>query len=158
MQIRPTLAFVIGLTTAVAAQSAPTTTVGTTPAPAATSDEQAGYTYNADGRRDPFVSLFRRGADVQRMPSGARPPGLAGLGAGEVTLKGTMQGHDGYIGMLLGTDAKTYIVRPGDRLLDGTIRAIAADSLVILQQVNDPLSQQKLREVRKVLRQTEEAK
>ena len=43
-------------------------------------------------------------------------------------------------------------------LLDGAIRTITSDSLVILQQVNDPLAPQKQREVRKMLRQTEEAK
>jgi hypothetical protein len=49
-------------------------------------------------------------------------------------------------------------VRTGDRLLDGTVRAITQSAVVILQQVNDPLSLEKQREVRKVLRQTEEAK
>ena len=46
----------------------------------------------------------------------------------------------------------------GTGCLDGTIRSIIADAMVILQQVNDPLSLEKQREVRKTLRQTEEAK
>jgi type IV pilus assembly protein PilP len=168
MRIRFTLAMMVGFVAPVATQSAP----ATAPAPAAASqvatttaahtparaDEPAGYTYHPEGRRDPFVSLLRRAAETPRGPAGARAPGLAGLGAGEVSLKGTMQARDGYIAMLLGPDNKTYIVRPGDRLLDGAIRAITADSLVILQQVNDPLAPQKQREVRKMLRQTEEAK
>jgi Tfp pilus assembly protein PilP len=161
MRIRLTLAFVIGLGTPAATQSAPATSAAPTPTaqPATvTLEPPAGFTYNGAGRRDPFVSLLRRGPDVQRGSAGARPPGLSGLGAGEVTLKGTMHGRDGYIAILLGADAKTYIVRPGDRLLDGTIRTIAADSLVILQQVTDALSKQTQREVRKTLRQTEEAK
>jgi Tfp pilus assembly protein PilP len=140
--------------TPVAAASAPVAPAPGTPATAV----DTGYTYHADGRRDPFVSLLRRGSDAPRGSAGARPPGLAGLGAGEVTLKGTMHGRDGYIAMLLGSDNKTYIVRPGDRLQDGAIRTITSDSLVILQEVNDPLSPQKQREVRKMLRQTEEAK
>jgi hypothetical protein len=49
-------------------------------------------------------------------------------------------------------------VRTGDKLSDGSIRTITADSMVILQQVNDPLSLEKVHEVRKVLRQTEEGK
>jgi hypothetical protein len=49
-------------------------------------------------------------------------------------------------------------VREGDRLLDGTVRTITQDEMVLQQQVNDPLSLEKQREVRKVLRQTEEAK
>jgi Tfp pilus assembly protein PilP len=89
---------------------------------------------------------------------GARPNGLAGLETGEVTLKGTLASQGTYVGILQGSDQKTYIVKAGDRLLDGTIRAITPDSMVITQQVTDPLSLEKQREVRKLLRQTEEAK
>ena len=63
-----------------------------------------------------------------------------------------------FVGILQGVDSKNYIVRVGDQLSDGTIRSITKDSMVILQQVNDPLSLEKQREVRKLLRQTEEAK
>jgi Tfp pilus assembly protein PilP len=157
MRIAAAVTFVLALATAAAAQSVPATTVPPSPA-APRAAETSGYTYNADGRRDPFVSLVRRAADVQRMPVGARQTGLAGLTAGEVALKGIMRGQDGYLGILLGADQKSYIVRSGDRLLDGTVRTIAADSLVIVQQMNDPLTPQKQREVRKMLRQSEEAK
>ena len=119
--------------------------------------EPQGFTYNAEGRRDPFISLMRRGAD-DRSNHGPRPSGLAGIAASEVSLKGTLASHGGYVGILQGLDNKSYIVRVGDRLLDGSIRSISADAMVILQQVNDPLSLEKEREVRKLLRQTEEAK
>jgi Tfp pilus assembly protein PilP len=120
--------------------------------------EPQGYTYDPDGRRDPFVSLLRRGTDTQKPTLGSRPAGLAGLETSEVTLKGTVASQGGFVGMLQGSDQKTYIVKSGDKLLDGTIRTINQDSMVITQQVNDPLSLEKQREVRKVLRQTEEAK
>lgn len=167
MRIRITLALVAGLVTPAAGQSAAPATVTTTSAvptaapaaqPAAKIDEPSGYAYHAEGRRDPFVSLLKHGPEMQRGSAGARAAGLAGLAAAEVTLKGTMQGRDGYVAMMLGADTRTYIVHPGDRLADGTIRAISSDSLVIVQQVNDPLSPQKQREVRKMLRQSEEAK
>jgi Tfp pilus assembly protein PilP len=117
------------------------------------------YSYDPAHRRDPFVSLLRRGSDTEASGvGGVRPGGLMGLSAGEVTLKGVLASRGGFVGILRGADNKTYIVHPGDKLLDGTIRSIAAESMVILQQVNDPLSQQKEREVRKELRQTEEAK
>lgn len=149
----------VSLTTAAAAQSpAPTPAATTRPPAAAPGEEPAGFSYHAEGRRDPFVSLLRRGTQTQKAPAGSRPAGLAGLGAGEVTLKGTMQGRDGYVAIVLGADTRTYIVRPGARLLDGTIHSIGAESMVILQQVNDPLSREKQREVRKLLRQTEEAR
>jgi hypothetical protein len=50
------------------------------------------------------------------------------------------------------------VVKPGDKLFDGTIRSITATTMVMLQQVNDPLSLEKQREVRKVIRQAEEVK
>ncbi len=120
--------------------------------------EPQGYTYNPQGRRDPFVSLVRRGAEAAGSAPTTRPPGLAGLATSEVSLRGTLKGRDGFVAMLLGVDNKTYLARVGDRLLDGTIRSITADALVILQRVKDPLSLDAEREVRKVLRQTEEAK
>jgi len=130
----------------------------TAPAPAATPLEPQGYTYDPQGRRDPFVSLLRRGSDVPRAAGGNRPNGLAGLETSEVTLKGTIATQGTYVGILQGSDNKTYIVRAGDKLLDGTIRVINPESMVIAQQVTDPLSLEKQREVRKVLRQTEEGK
>jgi type IV pilus assembly protein PilP len=120
--------------------------------------EPQGYTYNPAGRRDPFVSLLRRGAEVATSPTGPRPPGIAGLAVAEVSLRGTVKGRDGFVAMLQGADNKTYLVRPGDKLLDGTVRSIAPDSMVLLQSVNDPLSLETQREVRKVLRQAEGAK
>ena len=121
--------------------------------------EPPGFTYNPEGRRDPFVSLVRRGATTARSgPAGARPAGLAGLETAEVTLRGTVRSREGFVAILQGADQKTYIVRAGDRLLDGTVRTISQNDMVILQQVNDPLSLQKEREVRKVLRQTDEVK
>ena len=166
MRLRLTAAFVVGLATPAVAQSVPATpavataapTVATTAPPAAKPEEPAGYTYQGGGRRDPFVSLLRKGSDEKRPTDSARPPGLAGLGADEVTLKGTVRGQNGFVAMVEGADRKTYIVRAGDRLLDGVIRSIAPDSLTIVQQVNDPLSTQKQRDVRKMLRQTEEGK
>jgi Tfp pilus assembly protein PilP len=148
--------------TLLAASSAAAQTPAPQPAPAAppvaAPVEPQGFTYNPEGRRDPFVSLLRRGADTQRTPGEMRPAGIAGLETAEVTVKGIMQSRSGYVALVQGTDLKTYIVRSGDRLLDGTIQSITADAMVILQQVDDPLSVEKQREVRKLLRQTEEVK
>ena len=117
--------------------------------------EPQGFTYNPEGRRDPFVSLLRRGVDSKQT---TRVAGLAGLGTAEVNLRGVVLSQGAFVGIVQGVDAKTYIVRTGDKLSDGSIRSITADSMVIVQQVNDPLSLEKVHEVRKVLRQTEEGK
>ena len=129
------------------------------PAPAEQAPlEPPGFTYDPEGRRDPFVSLVRRGTSTTRGGVGdaaSRPAGLAGLETSEVTLRGTVRSREGFVAILQGADQKTYIVRAGDRLFDGTVRTISQNDMVILQQVNDPLSLEKQREVRKVLRQAE---
>ena len=121
--------------------------------------EPRGFDYNAEGRRDPFVSLLGRGmAATDRTTQGPRPAGLGGLDTAEVSLKGTMLMGSGTVAMLQGADGRTYVVRAGDKLRDGAVRAITQNALVIVQQVNDPLSLEKQREVRKTIRQTDEAK
>ena len=127
--------------------------------PAATSEPKAEaaaaspYAYNPEGRRDPFVSLLGRGNDP-RQPA-VRAPGVPGLLIAEVTVKGIVQDRSGFLAMVQAPDNKTYIVRSGDKLLDGTVKSITQDSVVFSQDVNDPLSLVKQREVSKRVRQTE---
>ena len=140
---------------------APAAARAETQAPAAKPSplEPQGYTYEPGSRRDPFVSLLRRGEEAAGVPTGARPSGLPGLATSEVALRGTVKGRSGeWIAILQGVDRKTHIARTGDRLMDGTISSVTSDSMVILQSVKDPLSLETQREVRKRLRNTEEAK
>ena len=118
------------------------------------SSPPSGYSYKVDGRRDPFVSLVGRGSDAKS--SGVRAAGLPGMLINEVNLKGVMKERAGFVAMLQGSDKKTYIVRPGQRLLDGSVKSITADAVIFAQDVNDPLSLVKQREVRKTLRSGEE--
>jgi len=110
-----------------------------------------GYTYDAAGRRDPFISLLGRG-DSDGRAGGSRPPGVAGFLINEVSVKGILKDRTGFLAMIQGTDNKTYVIRPGDKLLDGSVKSIVADAVVFAQDVNDPLSLIKQREVRKPLR------
>ncbi len=115
-----------------------------------------GYTYAPDGRRDPFVSLLGRGSEPRE--GSKRGEGLAGMLTTEITLRGTMLSRGQYVGLVQGADGKTYIVRPNDRLLDGVVRSITATEMIIRQQVNDPLSLEKQREIRKPLRPGDDVK
>ncbi len=153
-------ALVVAMAATAAAQAPAPPAPGSAPgtATAEQAPVAAGFSYDPADRRDPFVSLLRRGSETEPRAVGARPPGLPGLETSEVTLKGTVAGRTGYVAIVQGSDSKTYIVREGERLLDGTVRAITQNAIVIVQQVNDPLSPEKQREVRKLLRQTEEAK
>jgi Tfp pilus assembly protein PilP len=132
---------------------------GATPPPPAAPPAQPPdvFTYNPEGRRDPFVSLLLRGGDA-RPTRENRPDGLPGLMISEISLRGILKDKTGFVAMVAGPDNKTHIVRGNDRVFDGTVKAITADSVIFSQDVNDPLSLVKQREVRKYLRATQEGK
>ena len=130
---------------------APTVSAQAQPAPAAAS---AGFTYDPQGRRDPFVSLLTRGTDPKSMIN--RPPGLPGVLIGEITVKGIVRDRSGFIAMVQAPDNKTYIVRPGEKLMDGSVKSITPDTVVFSQDVNDPLSPVKQREIRKSVRMADQ--
>lgn len=113
-----------------------------------------GYSYDPSGRRDPFVSLLRRGGDSRG--SGNRPAGVPGLMIGEITVKGIVKDRSGFIAMIQGPDNKqTFMIRTGEKLMDGSVKAITADGVVFSQDVNDPLSLVKQKEIRKTVRPSE---
>jgi Tfp pilus assembly protein PilP len=134
-------------TTTVSAQKA---APPSTPAPARS------YTYDASGRRDPFINLDR--ASDPKGSARDKLAGLAGLAINEATVKGVVKSQGRLVAMVQAPDNKTYIVRPNDRLLDGAVRAVTPEAVVFVQQVNDPLSLVKQREIRKPLRTIEEGK
>ena len=81
--------------------------------------------------------------------------GARGMGAVEAKLF-AKEGAD--VALVAGPDGKTYTAHANDRLLDGLIRTVTPQGLVIMQEVNDPLSLVKQREVRKGLRAAEDGK
>ena len=128
-----------------------------TPAPPATAPPAGEpYTYQSDGRRDPFLSVLGTGSEP-RLAS-RRGEGPAGMLTEEISVRGIMQSGPGFVALVQGPDKKTYLVRAGDKLLDGTVRAVTREGLTIVQDVSDPLSLVKTREVRKLLRSVEDAK
>jgi Tfp pilus assembly protein PilP len=125
------------------------------PAPAAPPAQEA-YTYKADGRRDPFLNLL--GTGTENKLTSRKGEGPAGMTVGEISVRGVMQSRGALIAMIQGPDNRTYVVHQGDKLLDGTVKSVTPQGLVIVQEVNDPLSLIKTREVRKMLRSLEDAK
>ena len=120
----------------------------------------ANYEYAVEGRRDPFLSLVNRGADPRTtgQPQVKRAEGVPGLMTNEITVRGIVQTRGAYVAMVAGVDGKVHTVRAGDKLADGVVRQVTSQEVVILQEVNDPLSLDKQREVRKLLRGGEEVK
>ena len=86
-----------------------------------------------------------------------RPPGLRGFLISEVALKGIVRTPKGFKAMLMFND-KSYFVNSGERLFDGQITAIDATTVTFRQEVTDPLSTVKTREVKKTLYPSEEAR
>lgn len=158
------VAFVLASVTA-HAQAPPPAQAPAVPA-AAPADDQlpsppTDFTYTAGGRRDPFLALTSsRGAVIQTDLT-ARPAGAAGIAVDELSVRGIVLSNGTFVAMVSGANGakgQTFSVKAGSRLLDGVVRAIDARSVVIVQQVSDPLSLQKQREVRKLLRTQEEGK
>ena len=114
------------------------------------------YSYDSEGRRDPFVSLLARGGELPSTSD--RPDGLLGLSVNEVALRGVVLSGGAYLAVLEAPDNKTYIVSVDDRLFDGAVKEITADAIVFLQEVSDPLSLVSEREIRKGLRDAEEGR
>jgi Tfp pilus assembly protein PilP len=113
------------------------------------------YVYNPEARRDPFLSLLGSGGDTRGSAPSRRGDGAAGMLVAEVSVRGVLQSRGELVAMIQGPDNKTYIVRKGDKLLDGTIKSVTAQGLIVVQEVNDPLSLVKQREVPKLLRSLE---
>ena len=147
------------------AEAAPAGATETTRPPLDVELETGGYSYNSQGRRDPFVSLQQPVA-ADRGPK-TRKPGMEGFLIQEVALKGIVRTtgggtglaqRQGFIAMFLGADGKSYFVTTGQRLYDGVVTGVDATSVTFRQEVTDPLSPVKTREVRKSLYASEEAR
>jgi len=138
------------------AQPAQTQPAAQTPPVAAPAPPPAEiYSYDPGGRRDPFVSLVARGTDLR--PDN-RPQGLGGMLINDITVRGIFKSEERIVAMLQAPDNRTYIVHVNDKLFDGFIKAITVDTVVFSQDVNDPLSLVKQREVRKPIRPLQEGK
>jgi Tfp pilus assembly protein PilP len=114
-----------------------------------------GYIYNPAGRRDPFISLAK---PFEEPGVGGRPrrPGIEGFLLQETALKGVVKTVDGWIAVLEGPDKKGYFVRVGQRLHDGVITSIDTAGLTFRQEITDPLSPAKSRDVRRLLNSAQE--
>ncbi len=121
----------------------------------------SGYGYATDGRRDPFLSLIVTGNADSVVAAAAvtrRPTGIAGLMVNEIVVRGIVQTQGQWVAVVGSPDGKTHSVRPGDQLMDGTVSSVTPQALIVMQDVNDSMSLEKRREVRKYLRGGEEVK
>ena len=150
----PVVLLIIGASAAARAQQPPPAPIEpggpVTPQTGEPTPPPGAYTYKAEGRRDPFVSLLGRASDSRSATN--RPTGLAGFLINEVVVTGIVKSGPALVATLRGPDNKTYIVRSGERLMDGSVKSISDKQVVFSQDVNDPLSLIKQREIPKSVR------
>lgn len=96
------------------------------------------FSYDAAGRRDPFLNLFE---SMGIGPRGPRPRGSSGMLVAELDLVGIVKDPSGGdVALVIGSDNKGYFLRVGDAVYDGNV--IAVDSrlgnVTFRQQVDDP--------------------
>lgn len=106
------------------------------------------YRYDPQGRRDPFRSLI---GPAPKLEAGQRPPGIPGFLIDELKLQGVFRTGQGLAGMVRAPDNKGYLIRVGDKVLDGEVIRITPSSVVFRQEVNDPTRIERYREVVKDL-------
>jgi Tfp pilus assembly protein PilP len=106
------------------------------------------YRYDPQGRRDPFQSLIGPAPKLQR---GDKPEGVPGFLIDELKLQGVVRTKQGLVAMVSGPDNKGYLVRVGEKTLDGEVIRITSSSIVFRQEVNDPTRIERYREVVKDL-------
>lgn len=107
------------------------------------------YHYDPKGRRDPFQSLIGPAPVLQ---PGQRPAGPPGFLIDEIKLQGVVKTRQqGLVAMVNGPDNKGYLIKVGDKVLDGEVIRITPASIVFRQEVNDPTRIERYREVVKEL-------
>ena len=80
------------------------------------------------GLRDPFRDPRR--AEEAPAPA-ARPAGLAGFAVDAVVLRGLVREDGVYIGILEADGRRSFFVRGGERLLDGSVVSVGARGVVV---------------------------
>lgn len=96
------------------------------------------FSYDAEGRRDPFQSLIEK---IKAVPADKRPQGASGMLVTEIDLDGIIQDPSGgNLAFFTGSDNKGYFLRVGDAVYDGTLIAIdpRQGTVTFRQHVDDP--------------------
>jgi outer membrane biosynthesis protein TonB len=123
-----------------AVKKAETTTTASTAAPAESEVKQA--------RRDPFESLIGR-QQAQSAANKNLPPGKAGLQVSTLRLDGIVKASNGMIAVVSNPQLRTYFLREGDHLYDGTVEKISMDGVSFHEEGKDAFGQPVERQVNK---------
>ena len=97
-------------------------------------------------RRDPFESLVGR---QQGKGEKNLPPGKAGLQVSTLRLDGIVKSPNGMIAVVSNPQARTYFLREGDHLFDGSVEKISMDGVSFHEEGKDAFGKPMERQVNK---------
>lgn len=130
-------------TTAAAAKPTPaaakTTPAAVKKAAVEAPQASAGVKYDSGNHPDPFFNpnLIKKNVEDnlnEELPRGQAPPGIAGMYISQVKLLGTVAGGETPSAVFLGTDQRSYFLQESDKLFDGFVKQINADSVVLVRE------------------------
>jgi Tfp pilus assembly protein PilP len=111
------------------------------------------FSYNPEGRRDPFWNLLQ-GKSVKGNREAIE--GIAGLMIDELELEGIVLANGVYKALVKGPDTRPYLVLIGDKVYDGEVVAMDRNSVSFKKSLTVALGGQKDRIVIKTLNPEEE--
>jgi hypothetical protein len=98
-------------------------------------------------RRDPFESLLSRSS--QGKGAANLPPGKAGLQVSTLRLDGIVRAPNGMIAVVSNPQSRTYFLREGDHLYDGSVDKITMDGVSFHEEGKDAFGKPVERQVNK---------
>jgi len=114
--------------------------------PAGTPKEAAESEVKA-ARRDPFESLLSR--STGKGDNKNLPPGKAGLQVSTLRLDGIVKAPNGMIAVVSNPQSRTYFLREGDHLYDGSVDKISMDGVSFHEEGKDAFGKPVERQVSK---------
>jgi hypothetical protein len=95
--------------------------------------------FKPSNRRDPFLNptFTKKGSkpnEDEEESRGAPPPGIGGTLIAQAALQGISIRENGKVAIVRGSDTRAYFLREGDRLFDGYLKTIEADSITLVRE------------------------
>ncbi|HEU0368628.1 MAG TPA: hypothetical protein VFR42_05435 [Candidatus Acidoferrum sp.] len=136
-----------------ASKSAVGNSKSATPAAKTVSVKKPAESEQRIARRDPFESLVGR-QQAQDALAKNLPPGKAGLQVGTLRLDGIVRSPNGMIAVVANPQQRTYFLREGDKLYDGTVEKISMEGVTFHEEGKDAFGKPVERQVNKRLYST----
>lgn len=120
------------------AKAKPAKLAAKAPAKAATAEATTEAAANPSAhRRDPFAALVSAQQQGPTIPAHL-PPGKAGLMVSTLRVDGVVRAPNGMLAVVTNPQQRTYFLRQGDRLYDGSVEQISMDGVSFKEVGKDP--------------------